>query len=337
MQARSMVWRGLTILLATAASGTVMTAASAAGAQVRTTPGPTISDFTATPSQLKDAGGSVRLTARTTGATKCAISSNTAIKGLPTTIVCPGGHPGITVTVPGNTGSTVRSISFTMKAEAANGAYAAATLYVHVLPPAAQITSWKASASTLSASGGTVTLTGKVTRALACVITASPNNIKGLPVSVPCTSGTVTKTVSLPAATSGTTNSWNFALSAAGLGGGAPTSVLTVLVTGKAPSVTAFSVSPTTLPSSGGTVTLSITVADAYQCGFGYGWSGGSNPIGSSLPHSISCTSGTYTYKVPFAADSTKSADTVVFTALVVSGGGTVTPKETPTVVEAAG
>jgi hypothetical protein len=158
-----------------------------------------------------------------------------------------------------------------------------------------------------------------------------------LPVSVPCTSGTVTKTVSLPAATSGTTNSWNFALSAAGLGGGAPTSVLTVLVTGKAPSVTAFSVSPTTLPSSGGTVTLSITVADAYQCGFGYGWSGGSNPIGSSLPHSISCTSGTYTYKVPFAADSTKSADTVVFTALVVSGGGTVTPKETPTVVEAAG
>jgi hypothetical protein len=316
---------------AMAATATVATAQ-----QSRAASGPTISGFKATPPTLKSGGGDVRLTALTTGATKCEITSGSTIKGLPTTIPCPGGHPGITVAVPANSGSSVQSISFQMKAEASNGAYAEEGLFVHVLPRAAAVTSFTSNLATVPSSGGKVILSGKVVRANLCVISVNPA-VTGLPAEVTCSTGSLTKTVTLPAATSGTSAQYDFALSAAGPGGAAPSAQVAVTVTGKAPTISSFTATPSTLPSGGGTVTLSITVADANECGFGYSWSGGSNPIGSSLPHDMSCTSGTYTYKVPFAADTTKSPNVVTFNMTkVTSGGGSAVPTSSPVVTEAA-
>jgi hypothetical protein len=337
MQSRA-AWRRLAAVLAAAAVSVsaVTVAASGAVAQYRKAPAPpSVSDFHATPAQLKYHGGRVRLTGHTTGAATCKFTSGSAIKGLPVTLPCSGGHPAISVTVPPDHGNGVHSISFQLTALGANKAFSEEGLYVHVLPRAASITSLKASVTKLPSTGGKVTLTGTMVRALLCIITVSPK-LAGTPASIPCASGKVSKTLRLPPADGGATESYDFALTAAGLGGSAPTFQTTVFVTGKAPSVSSFTVSPVTLPASGGTVTLSIRVANASECGFGYSEVGGPDPIGHALG-TIECTTGTFTYKVHFAANPSSSADTVNFDALVTSQGGQITPPQQPMVVEAAG
>ena len=338
LQRRSGMGHRLPAALAVAAIAvsSLVVVESAAVAQGRTArSGPTVSHFRATPAQLKFAGGRVRLTGRTTGATKCEFTSGSAIKGLPVTVACADGHPFVTVSVPANHGSGVHSISFQLTAEGTHGAYEEEGLFVHVLPRPASIISFSASAGTLTSAGGRITLTGKVQRALQCVITSSPR-VAGLPVSLPCAHGKLAKAVTLPAAPGGSTVTYDFALAAAGLGGGGPTVETTVNVTGKAPSVSRFTATPSKLPRRGGTVVLTITVANASECGFGYDWNGGSDPINGSLG-TIACTSGTFKYKVSFARNTTPSADAVTFEALVTSDGGDIDAPQEPTVVEAAG
>ncbi|HXY43019.1 MAG TPA: hypothetical protein VEH29_02425 [Acidimicrobiales bacterium] len=323
------------VALAVAAVTLSCAAVPPAAAQARgSRAGPTVSHFHATPAQLGAAGGRVLLTGRTTGTSRCEFTSGSAIKGLPVTVPCGDGRPAITVSVPANHGSGVHSISFQLTAEGAHGAYEEEGLFVHVLPRPAVITSFSASASTLSAAGGTVTLTARVVRALECVITSSPK-VAGLPASLPCAHGTLVRTVTLPPAAGGATVTYDFALAAAGLGGGAPTVETSVNVTGRAPSVSRFTATPPRLSHKGGTVTLTITVANASECGFGYTWTGGSDPINGNLG-TIACTSGTYRYKVSFARNTTVSTDTVTFEALVTSDGGDLDAPQQPAVIEAA-
>jgi hypothetical protein len=285
-----------------AVSAATLAGATAAAAASK----PTVSKYNAKPDTLQSKGGSVHLEATTTDSKTCTFSSDETIKGLPTTIPCPGGFPGITVTIPANSTNSVKNISFTLKATASNGDWASATLFVHEEPLPAAITSFTASSSQLPASGGKVTLTGKMVRANACIISVSPS-VSGLPQGFTCTSGTVTKTVTLPATTSGTQASYVFNLSASGLGAGTANKQVTVFVSAQDPTVTDFTATPSTLPDSGGTVTLSVKVSDAVGCNFGeYFFIGGdpkgTNPV-SNLPASIKCTAGTYTFKATVIPD----------------------------------
>ena len=73
---------------------------------------PTISAFTATPSSLGSAGGSVTLSAQVSNASSCAFSSKPAITGLPATIACSNGTVNDVVTTPANTNSKSMKYTF---------------------------------------------------------------------------------------------------------------------------------------------------------------------------------------------------------------------------------
>jgi hypothetical protein len=296
---------------------------------------PAVTHLRATPSVLKHAGGSVRLTAKTSGATKCRVTASVALKGLPTTIGCKSGKPALTVPVPANNGDKVRSIEFSLRALGSHGTYAEESRYVQVLPPPASITSFSAAPSDLSSAGGKVRLRATTTRATTCVLAVSPK-LKGLPRQLGCSGGKLTKLVKLPAATSGSATEYAFVLVALGPGGSAPTGETAVQVTGKKPSVTKFSASPSKLPSAGGVVKVSVTVADATECSFGYRWEGGGDTVGGKWPHDIACSSGTYSFKVTVKPNTTKFADRITFELNAISEGGTHSAKKQPVVTEAA-
>ncbi len=309
-----------------------------AGAQGRSSAErPVISKFSATPSQLDHRGGKVRLVARTRGAARCEVTSTVKMAGVPSRLSCRQGHIAITVRVPGDAGAGVRSIPLRLKASGGHGAYAERVLYVHVLPRPPAVASFSSSPSSLPPSGGAVTLTARVLRALRCVISASPE-IAGLPVSLPCADGKVAKVVALPPVSGGQSRATYFALSVAGLGGGASSAEAVVYVRGLAPTAASFTATPSSLPATGGSVTLSIAVTNASQCSFGYSWSGPSDPIAKgALPANIPCSKGTYTYKVDFAPDLGSLPAEVSFQAIVISDGGEVSASGQPSVVEAAG
>jgi hypothetical protein len=335
MRTRSVTFRHLSVAIFAAVIG--VSAAGVAGATAAT--GPTITNYKANPKQLSAAGGSVRLEADTTDTVNCEFSSSPAIKGLPTTIVCPNGHPGITVSIPANTTSKVITYFVTLKAIASNGATESQTIGVPEEPTPAKITSFTASTSKLPDTGGKLTLTGKVTQATICVISVKPS-VSGLPASVPCSSGTLTKTVTVPASTSGLEVEYVFVLTVTGLGGGSVSASTDVFVAAQPPTISNFTASPSTVPAAGGTVTLSFTVNDAVDCNFGDAWTGPKgrgNPV-SNVPNAkpASCTSGTFTYKATVTADTSKKiGETISFTLQVNSQSVLVTDKTMPVVHQA--
>ncbi len=91
------------------------------------------------------------------------------------------------------------------------------------------LTSFTASASTLSFTGGTVTLTAQAKRAVTYMFTASPG-ITGLPAAVNTTSGTARVTVDLPHNGSSTAKTYTFTVTATGPYGGQATRSVNVVV-----------------------------------------------------------------------------------------------------------
>jgi hypothetical protein len=312
-----------------------VSAATAAGAAPAASP--LITNYRASPDQLTWRGGPLTLSADTSDATTCRWSSNYAIKGLPSTGSCSGGHPSISLDIARNTGKTVKNIGFTLKAVAADKAFYAETLYIHEEPQPATITSFTASTTKLPDTGGNVTLTGKVKLARVCILTSKPE-AKGLPASFNCSSGTVTKTVRLPGTTSGRDASVDFELTVSGFGQGTANAQTTVFVEARPPTVIDFAASPKSLPSSGGIVTLTAKVTDAVACNYGDAWSGGIkkgvNPA-EGLPKSIKCASGTVRLKVTIRRDRTKLGEKISFVMTVDSQSANVTARGSPVVREA--
>ena len=110
--------------------------------------------------------------------------------------------------------------------------------------------------------------------------------------------------------------------------GGNGKTVLVVL-NNSTPSISSFNATPTTLTSSGGSVTLSANVADASTCAFS------STPAITGLPASAGCPNGTGNETVTIPANTTTSPLTYTFN---LSATGASTVNATPvTVTEAAG
>jgi hypothetical protein len=137
------------------------------------------------------------------------------------------------------------------------------------------VTSFTASASTLSFTGGTVTLTAQATRAVTYMFTASPG-ITGLPAAVNTTSGTARVTVDLPHNGSSTAKTYTFTVTATGPYGGQATKSVNVVVN-PAPPVNATS-SPLALNPSNDSLDAVVQGPSgslyAYKATAGAGWSG---------------------------------------------------------------
>ena len=131
--------------------------------------------------------------------------------------------------------------------------------------PVPVITHFSASVTSLPASGGSVRLSATAKNASKCVFTSSPG-LQGLPAAVPCSGGSASRTVHLPANTAAAPKAYRFGLVASGSGGKAAAKPVTVVVREAAPAVTQVAMQPSALPSAGGTTTLSALVSRSATC-----------------------------------------------------------------------
>lgn len=142
------------------AAGAVDVSASSAAI-----PKPAIRSLTASPQTLPSSGGTVVLSARVQNATRCTIGGKT--------VACTSGRASVSVTVPGNTSQTQRSVSYVVRAIGAGGASVQRSISVTEAAPIAPVmiaanalpqgtVGVAYSASAMGASGGTPPYTWSV-------------------------------------------------------------------------------------------------------------------------------------------------------------------------------
>jgi PKD repeat protein len=123
--------------------------------------------------------------------------------------------------------------------------------------------------------------------------------VSGLPVTVPCSSGTATADVSVAENRAKHPRSYTVALSATGSGATVTTTaVITVSAVTTPPTVSDFSSSPSPVASTGGQATLSADVSNAIDCTF----SSRSASV-SGLPVTVPCSVGTVSANVTVPAN----------------------------------
>ena len=138
-------------------------------------------------------------------------------------------------------------------------------LWSAALPPPT-VTNFTASPSTLSSAGGQVTLSANVTNATSCTF-ASNKTVSGL-TSAPCSNGTVSDVVTVPAIGTKASASYRFGLSVAGSKIISAPSIKFLESGAAPPSVSQLTATPSTLTSAGGIVSLVTELANATTCKF---------------------------------------------------------------------
>ena len=128
------------------------------------------------------------------------------------------------------------------------------------------VTNFTASPSTLPSSGGQVTLSANVTNATSCTF-ASNKTVSGL-TSAPCSNGTVSDVVTVPAIGTKASASYRFGLSVAGSKIISAPSIKFLESGAPPPSVSQLTATPSTLTSAGGIVSLVTELANATTCKF---------------------------------------------------------------------
>ena len=203
---------GVTFALALAgATAFVAPAASQAAGS-----GPTVANFAATPTSLTDSGGSVSLSADVTNATSCAFSSAPALSGLPATVPCTSGTVTENVTVPAITTHAAKTYFFHLAVTGTSTINAKAVTVTEAgVPPTETVSNFAATPTSLTDSGGSVSLSADVTNATSCAFSSTPA-LSGLPATVPCTSGTVTENVLVPGNNAVTPKTYFFHLAVTG-------------------------------------------------------------------------------------------------------------------------
>ena len=186
------MWVGAALVLLV--GGITLGSDPVAGAAAKTS----VSSFTAKPSSLTWAGGTVTLSAKVADAKTCAFSVTPAIRGLPATKACTNGTVSEKVTVPKNTGTKAITYAFGLSVKGTTTVKATAVKVKVGVGPAPTVTDFTATPSPLAWTGGSVTLSAQVTDAKTCAFSSTPT-IPGLPSTVSCSSGTVTKGVTVPA------------------------------------------------------------------------------------------------------------------------------------------
>jgi hypothetical protein len=184
------------------------------------------------------------------------------------------------------------------------------------------VTHFRASAASLPAAGGKVQLSATVKNGSKCVFTSSPR-VHGLPATVSCSSGRVSRSVRLPANTAAGKKAYKFGLTVSGHGGKAAAKPVTVVVREAAPAVTQVALQPSDLPSAGGATDLSATVSRSTTCTVS------ATPAVAGLPVTTPCAAGSTPAQVlvplTLPALSGTTAQKYSLTLKVAGPGGTST------------
>ncbi len=279
---------------------------------------PTVSSFAAAPTSLTAHGGSISLSAQVTNATSCAFSSTPALSGLPATVPCSSGTVSQGVTVPAITRAAALTYVFHLAVTGTTTVNALAVKVVQAgVPPKPTVSNFAAAPTSLTAHGGSISLSAQVTNATSCAFSSTPA-LSGLPATVPCSSGTVSQGITVPAITRAAALTYVFHLAVTGT---TTVNALAVKVVQAGvppkPTVSNFAAAPTSLTAHGGSISLSAQVTNATSCAFS------STPALSGLPATVPCSSGTVSQGITVPAITRAAALTYVFH-LAVTGSVTV-------------
>ena len=188
---------------------------------------------------------------------------------------------------------------------------------------------FRASATSLPASGGSVRLTAAVKGASSCDFTSSPR-LRGLPAKVSCKSGSAERTVRLPANSAAAKQAYKFGLTVTGRGGKATAKPVTVVVREAPPTISQVALQPSDLPTAGGGTVLSASVSRSADCTVS------ASPAIAGLPATKACVAGSTSAQVSFPVTLPALAGTTAqkySLTLKVSGpGGTTTVSGSGTV-----
>jgi hypothetical protein len=294
-------------------------------------PKATVSSFAASPKTLTWTGGAVTLSATVTNATSCAFSSVPVIAGLPATVACVNGSVSQLVSIPPNSGKTAIKYTFSLSVVGATKTVKAPSVKLTVpIQPAPTIPSFTVTPSSVSTAGGVITLSAVVTNATTCTFSSVPT-FSGLPTTVPCSSGSASVTVTIPANAKGKAVKYTFSLSVQGRTTIGLKEVLTTVPGATSPTVSAFAAAEDEFAADGGNreTPLSAIVSNATSCKFS------SEPAIAGLPATVPCTNGTVSQDLTVPVNTTGADVTYTLTLAVTNGSTTMTATTTITVAAA--
>ena len=217
-----------------------------------------IASFSVAPTVLKSGAGKVTLSATVDGARACVLSSTPALKSMPITVPC-GPAISHSLVLPANKSVADRIHTFHLSVSGLGGLLIGRAVTVSVRPVAPKVMSFTVTPKTLP-SGGKITLSAKVEHARICVLSSSPA-LPSMPMKFSCKSA-MTHSMLLPANASSNDRLYTFEVSAAGLGGTAKGSAVTVMEEGLVPPTTPTT-STTTPTTTSSTPTSTTTTASA--------------------------------------------------------------------------
>jgi hypothetical protein len=172
------------------------------------------------------------------------------------------------VTVPANGGSKAKTYKFDLSAVGSKKVKAKPVSVKVAGPPTPAISSFIVTPSTLPQAGGSVTLSASVTGLSTCTFSSTPP-LAELPKTLPCTSGSASTTVTIPANSGSTAKTYKFHLIAKDKKASVTATPVTVTVAGPpAPTIGSFAATPAILGSTGGSVKLAGSVTGASTCVF---------------------------------------------------------------------
>ena len=190
--------------------------------------GPTIVQYTVSPTSLPSSGGSIFIQGLVGGtATSCTLYSVPALPGLPQVQDCTAGSASASITVPGNTANQSHSYFVYLSAmgttNTGTSSVGPAPIKVTVAGvPHPSVTNFTATPTSLPPTGGTVHLSVNVTAASTCEFYSHPS-LPGLPTVLPCSGGTASTSVNVPANSTALPISYFFYIKPAGQGWPIPT------------------------------------------------------------------------------------------------------------------
>lgn len=290
---------------------------------------PTAGALVADPSSLASTGGTVTLSDTISRASSCEFSSSPGLTGLPKSEACRSGAVSLTLSIPA--GASATAYDFTLVVHGPGGTISRQATARRQAAPAPSVGAVSASPGSLAYAGGTVSLSATVANASSCAYSVSPA-IPGFSGATPCSGGSADLSVAIPANDTSTTLNYVFSLAANGPGGSATSSAPAEVSEAAAPPPTVgpVGVSAASLPATGGTESLSTTVANATTCTYSV-----SPPI-TGFSGSVPCSSGTASLSAPIPANSADSPVTYTFSLSAAGPGGTASSPSSATVTEAA-